>query len=262
MNIPEPETTAAQADESPLARLGWWCVGWIPIFAGLVVCVWPSLGAAWTVALPAGFLACWGGAVILHEMGHLLAARLLRLHPFGVLIGHGPTVWEGSLFGLYWTFDGGRHWTRATGNMPPVRVDRVILNDATNDLIVATHGRGIIVLDDVASLEAGSAPVARGDVKLLPVRSATTAYEWRDLPWAAPNAFVAPNPPLGTYITYSIGEIAGTAPASGTAADASSNGAPTSASSPSIATAEPNAAPDCSCVARSASSGTNPELVS
>jgi hypothetical protein len=124
----------------------------------------------------------------------------------------------GTEFGLYWTLDAGRHWSRATGNMPPVRVDRVILNDDTNDLIVATHGRGIIVLDDVGALEAVGSPVAAGDVKLLAPRPAMPRYEWRDLPWPSANAFVAPNPPLGTHITY----IVDSQPVAATSAGASS----------------------------------------
>jgi photosystem II stability/assembly factor-like uncharacterized protein len=115
----------------------------------------------------------------------------------------------GTEFGLYWTFDAGKHWTRAAGNMPPVRVDRILLNDATNDLIVATHGRGIIVLDDVTALEAGATAVAPGNVRLLAPRPATAVYEWRDLPWPAADAFVAPNPPVGMPITYVVGGGAG-----------------------------------------------------
>ena len=105
------ETSGANLEQkgrSAITRLGWLCVGWLPSLAGaialIVVCVNPAdAGMAWVVAVPAGFLACWGGAVILHEMGHLITARFLRLNPFGVLLGHGPTVWEGSLFGLHWT---------------------------------------------------------------------------------------------------------------------------------------------------------------
>jgi hypothetical protein len=97
-----------QKRRSTIDRLGWLCVGWLPSLAGaialLVACVNPAeAGVVWLVALPAGFLACWGGAVILHEMGHLIAARVLGLNPFSVFLGHGPTVWDGSLFGLHWT---------------------------------------------------------------------------------------------------------------------------------------------------------------
>jgi photosystem II stability/assembly factor-like uncharacterized protein len=142
-------------------------------------------------------------ASIAGDLPNGTVARTIEEHP------RNPNVlFLGTEFGLYWTFDGGRHWTRATGNMPPVRVDRVVLNDDTNDLIVATHGRGIIVLDDVSPLEHAGAAVAAGDVRLLPPRAATATYEWRDLPWPSANAFVAPNPPVGTNITYIVGEAA------------------------------------------------------
>ena len=145
-------------------------------------------------------------ASIAGDLPNGVVARTIEEHP------RNPNLlFLGTEFGLYWTFDGGRHWTRATGNIPPVRVDRVILNDDTNDLILATHGRGIIVLDDVGSLEAGGAPVVRGDVRLMPPRAAAAAYEWRDLPWPSANAFVAPNPPVGTFITYTVGELAAAA---------------------------------------------------
>jgi len=146
-----------------------------------------------------------GGATWVSIAGDLpngTVARTIEEHP------RNPNLlFLGTEFGLYWTFDGGRHWMRATGNMPPVRVDRVILNENTNDLIVATHGRGIIVLDDVSALEHSGPAVAAGDVKLLPPRAATATYEWRDLPWPSANAFVAPNPPVGTNITYIVGEV-------------------------------------------------------
>ena len=53
-----------------------------------------------------------------------------------------------------------------------------------------------------------------GDVTLLPPRSATPTYEWRDLPWPSANAFVAPNPPVGTSITYVVGDAAAVVSAS------------------------------------------------
>ena len=153
---------------------------------------------------PYVFRSADGGATWASIAGDLpngTVARTIEEHP------RNPNLlFLGTEFGLYWTFDGGRHWTRAAGNMPPVRVDRIILNDETNDLIVATHGRGIIVLDDVSALEYAGSAVAVGDVKLLPPRAATATYEWRDLPWPSANAFVAPNPPIGTSITYVVGD--------------------------------------------------------
>src|SRR5881392_1573430 len=80
-----------------------WCIH--PFDAGGL---WPGLGLLI-------FPACWSGAVVVHEIGHLVAARALRLNPFSVLLGHGPAVWEGFWAGVHWTF-------KAVPNMGLVRV--------------------------------------------------------------------------------------------------------------------------------------------
>jgi hypothetical protein len=90
------------------ARLAWLCVGWFACLAGaisvVVVCLNPAdASLAWLIAVPGGFLACLAGMVILHEMGHLLTAQILRLAPVSVVIGNGPTIWTGTRLGLQWT---------------------------------------------------------------------------------------------------------------------------------------------------------------
>src|SRR4029078_1161156 len=42
-------------------------------------------------------------------------------------------------FGLYLSFGGGAHCSAASGNVPPVIVDRIIIHPRTNDLILGTH---------------------------------------------------------------------------------------------------------------------------
>jgi hypothetical protein len=113
-------------------------------------------------------------------------------------------LFAGTEFGLYWTYDGGRHWSVAGGNMPRVIVDRVIVNERNNDLVLGTHGRSIIVLDDIAPLEEGDPVVASEDVQLFPIRPATEIYEWRMLPFPGSAKFAAPNPPTGALISYSL----------------------------------------------------------
>lgn len=48
--------------------------------------------------------------------------------------------------------DGGLSWTKFTKNIPPVAVHYIELHKKTNDLILATHGRGIIIIDDISPL--------------------------------------------------------------------------------------------------------------
>ncbi len=110
-------------------------------------------------------------------------------------------LFAGTEFGLYWTLDGGNRWSRASGNVPPVMIDRIIVNPKNDDLILGTHGRGVIILDDIAPLEE---PVVRDDVRLSPPRAATEVQTYRDLPWPGGNAFVAKNPSIGTFISYVV----------------------------------------------------------
>jgi photosystem II stability/assembly factor-like uncharacterized protein len=58
----------------------------------------------------------------------------------------------GTEFGLFITLDGGLSWTPFRNNMPPVAVHYLELHKGTNDLVVGTHGRGVIILDDISPL--------------------------------------------------------------------------------------------------------------
>ncbi|MFD2165607.1 WD40/YVTN/BNR-like repeat-containing protein [Thalassotalea euphylliae] len=58
----------------------------------------------------------------------------------------------GTEFGLYITLNGGQDWLRFTNNMPATAVHYIELQKQTNDLVLGTHGRGIIILDDISPL--------------------------------------------------------------------------------------------------------------
>ena len=58
----------------------------------------------------------------------------------------------GTEMGLYITNDGGQSWSPFTNNMPPVAVHYIALQKRTNDLVMGTHGRGVIIIDDISPL--------------------------------------------------------------------------------------------------------------
>lgn len=58
----------------------------------------------------------------------------------------------GTEFGLYITMDGGKNWKKFTNNMPAVAVHFIDLQKRTNDLVMGTHGRGVIIIDDISPL--------------------------------------------------------------------------------------------------------------
>jgi photosystem II stability/assembly factor-like uncharacterized protein len=58
----------------------------------------------------------------------------------------------GTEFGLYVTIDGGENWSHFTNNMPLVAVHFIDLQKSTNDIVMGTHGRGVIIIDDISPL--------------------------------------------------------------------------------------------------------------
>jgi photosystem II stability/assembly factor-like uncharacterized protein len=58
----------------------------------------------------------------------------------------------GTEFGLYISIDGAQSWSKFTNNMPAVAVHFIALQKKTNDLVLGTHGRGVIIIDDISPL--------------------------------------------------------------------------------------------------------------
>ncbi|MCF6350658.1 MAG: hypothetical protein L3J23_06445 [Flavobacteriaceae bacterium] len=58
----------------------------------------------------------------------------------------------GTEFGLYITINGGKKWHKFENNMPAVAIHFIDLQKQTNDLVMGTHGRGVIIIDDISPL--------------------------------------------------------------------------------------------------------------
>ena len=59
----------------------------------------------------------------------------------------------GTEFGLWVSIDGGKQWAQYKGTgFPPVAVRDLVVHPRTGDLVLATHGRGIWIIDDISPL--------------------------------------------------------------------------------------------------------------
>jgi photosystem II stability/assembly factor-like uncharacterized protein len=70
----------------------------------------------------------------------------------------------GTEFGLYVTVNGGKNWNQFTNNMPPVAVHYIEMQKQTNDIVMGTHGRGVIIIDDISPLRGINQEVLAKDV--------------------------------------------------------------------------------------------------
>ena len=76
----------------------------------------------------------------------------------------------GTEFGLYVSFDRGENWVRFKGNLPKVSVRDMVIHPEEEDLVLGTHGRGIMIIDDISPLRGISAELLEQDVAFLQMK--------------------------------------------------------------------------------------------
>ena len=79
-------------------------------------------------------------------------------------------LFVGTELGLFLSLDGGAHWAQFTGNLPNVAVRDVVVHPRDGDLLIATHGRGIYVLDDLTPIRKMTPEVLDADAAFLEAR--------------------------------------------------------------------------------------------
>jgi photosystem II stability/assembly factor-like uncharacterized protein len=109
----------------------------------------------------------------------------------------------GTELGLFISPDGGKSWAEFRGgNFPRVAVRDLAIHPRDGDLVLATHGRGIWIIDDLSPLRALSGEVLAQDVAFLPGRPAQermpAAGGWPE----GDATFLGENPTSGATITY------------------------------------------------------------
>lgn len=115
-------------------------------------------------------------------------------------------LYVGTELGLYASWTGGNDWTRLhLGNLPAVAVHEVLVHPRDNDLVLATHGRAIWVLDDASPIQQMTPAIASKSGHLFPMRVATR-FNQGDQKWNWGNhQYRGTNTPYGALITYWLG---------------------------------------------------------
>jgi hypothetical protein len=108
----------------------------------------------------------------------------------------------GTEFGLYLSVDGGKSWAQYTAKVPPVAVRDIQIHPTKHDLILATHGRGIIILDDISPIRELNADILSSDIAMLNTKDYVLTNG--RFGGAFPNAggFVGPNSSESVQLIY------------------------------------------------------------
>jgi photosystem II stability/assembly factor-like uncharacterized protein len=120
-------------------------------------------------------------------------------------------LFVGTEFGLFFSVNGGKNWVRLKGNLPTIAVRDLAIQRRENDLVLATFGRGIYVLDDYTPLRKLDPAALKQPGHLFPIKDAllyiqTRQYGLRGKSFLGASFFTAENPPFGAAFTYHLAE--------------------------------------------------------
>lgn len=108
----------------------------------------------------------------------------------------------GTEYGLYISIDGGKVWSHFTGNLPSVSIRDMYIQARDNDLILATHGRGIVIIDDITPLRYFKESMLDEDVAFLPSRPYVLKNTGFQQIFGGNDEFVGQNPVEACMLTY------------------------------------------------------------
>lgn len=112
-------------------------------------------------------------------------------------------LFAGTELGVFVSFDDGDHWQSLQLNLPPCSMRDLVIHG--DDLIVATHGRGFWILDDITALRQINGDMARSDAHLfLPAEAYSIAPPGEFGTPKPRDEALAENPPYGAIIDYYI----------------------------------------------------------
>jgi hypothetical protein len=120
-------------------------------------------------------------------------------------------LFAGTEFGIYATLDGGQHWLKLGGGVPTISFRDIEIQERECDLVGASFGRGIYILDDYSPLREINEQALAQESLLFPVKKALLYVPLRPLDsndkgCLGDGFFTAPNPPFGAVFTYYLKE--------------------------------------------------------
>ncbi|HMJ06083.1 MAG TPA: hypothetical protein VK474_07485 [Chthoniobacterales bacterium] len=109
----------------------------------------------------------------------------------------------GTEFGLYVSIDGGKSWAQYKGGrFPAVAVRDLAIHPRDNELVLATHGRGIWIVDDITPLRALTPDLLGQEVAFVAAKPVQQRIEGNGGGADGAAVYIGPNPPDAAVIVY------------------------------------------------------------
>ena len=111
-------------------------------------------------------------------------------------------LFAGTEWGLYASLDGGKQWAQVKGGIPNVAVRDLAIHPREGDLLVATHGRGIYILDDLTPLRSLTQQKLASDAAFLETRPSPLAIPRQEQRFAGSTDWSADELPEAAVLSY------------------------------------------------------------
>lgn len=113
-------------------------------------------------------------------------------------------LYLGTEFGLFISLNGGQSWFRWTSGLPTCPVYDIAVHPRENDLIVATHGRALFIIDDISPLRELSEEILKKKLYLFKVNPAIQFITGRTSSYmsSGDGEFYGENKTIGACFTY------------------------------------------------------------
>ena len=108
----------------------------------------------------------------------------------------------GTEFGLFVSIDGGNSWGQFTGETPNVSVRDLVIHPIESDLVVATHGRGILIVDDITPLRELTPAMLDSELVVLKSKPSKIRNPRSQQTFPGDDQFIGQNPDEDAQIIY------------------------------------------------------------
>lgn len=115
-------------------------------------------------------------------------------------------LYLGTESGVWASLDRGDHWVRFSNDLPIVPVHDLVVHERDRDLIIATHGLSLWVMEDVSGLQSLTPEVMEKDFELFDSRPAVSWNIGFEQVFPGNKFFAGRNPPMALRVNYWVGK--------------------------------------------------------
>lgn len=111
-------------------------------------------------------------------------------------------LFVGTEFGVFFSYNGGKNWVQLKSGLPTIAVYDMAIQENKSDLVLATFGRGIYILDDYNPLRFLNKKFLDSTAYIFPIRPSYIYIQKSGKYGQGTNHFIAKNPDFGVTFYY------------------------------------------------------------